>query len=130
MSYEAVKKGYMCSCFCIISILDTYKQSSVFIHFKQDRLKIKQVMRKINFLPRVQQKFFTSEKKCATEGTQKTNNQTTLWIPSVKPNYRGSHQSLGQDISCGEQYVKFKCSRLPNPEHLVFITRNKMETDL
>lgn len=33
------------------------------------------------------QKNSTLEEKFAVEATQKANNQTTLWIPSVKPSY-------------------------------------------
>lgn len=32
--------GYICSYFCIISMLDTYRQSSAFTHFKEDRKKL------------------------------------------------------------------------------------------
>lgn len=73
-----------CSRFCIIYVLDPYKQSLVLIHVKQDGLKIKQVMEKITFFSRVQQKLFTLKKKFTTKGTQRKPNNPMVSFCQTK----------------------------------------------
>lgn len=69
MSWGRAIIGCIYSCFCIITMLEPCRQSSVFVYFKQDRSKIKCRIGKVKLPSRVQQNYSSQKRNSQEELT-------------------------------------------------------------
>ena len=83
MSWGRAIIGCIYSCFCIITVPDPCRQSSVFVYFKQDGSKIKCDTDRDDLPSRIQQNYSPQK---FTAGVNIRNKQSDhLWIPSMGP---------------------------------------------